>query len=212
MLISNLLTDPWAFFSFAIALLVAFSFHEASHAFVALKLGDNTAQGDGRVNLNPLVHLDPLGTIFLLTLGFGWGKPVRINPNNFNNPRVGSLLSALAGPGANFFLAIIFGLALRFFSPYFSANLSSLLSLIVFINLILMIFNLIPIPPLDGSNILELLVPTQSYIAFAKNGTYFLFALILLSFLGIPVFETIVYAPASWIYHQIIGAEVLGIL
>ena len=212
MLISNLLTDPWAFFAFAVALLVAFSFHEAAHAFVSLKLGDNTALDDGRVTLNPLAHLDPLGTIFLLTLGFGWGKPVRINPNNFKNPRIGSLISALAGPLANLTLAIIFGLALRFLHPFASANLSSLLSLMVFINLILMIFNLIPIPPLDGSNILALLIPAQSYHKFARNGTYFLLSLILLSFLGVPVFETIVYAPATWIYRLIISTQILEIL
>ncbi|MBU1046122.1 site-2 protease family protein [Patescibacteria group bacterium] len=142
-------------------------FHEIAHGWVAFALGDSTAKRAGRLTLNPLKHLDPIGSVllpgFLILMKlagmggfiFGWAKPVPINPYNFKDQKYGSAKVAVAGSAANFSLALIFGLALRFFPIIYSMPGVSLVFLyIVQINLILAVFNLLPIPPLDGSHIL----------------------------------------------------------
>lgn len=141
--------------------------HEIAHGSMALHLGDPTAKHAGRLTLNPLKHIDVFGTIILPALliltkspfVFGWAKPVPINPYNFRDQKWGSLKVALAGPAANLSLAAIFGLLIRFFS--LPETTSILFSLIVIYNLILALFNLIPIPPLDGSHILFSFLPSR---------------------------------------------------
>ncbi len=159
------------------ALLVAITIHEFAHAWTANYYGDPTAKLMGRVSFNPLVHLDLVGTIFLLVAGFGWGKPVMVNPNNFKNPKLDNITVSLAGPMSNLFLAVILGIILRFVP--LPDNASSILVIIVFFNLILMIFNLIPIPPLDGSKILSLFISDQAYLVLQQFGIFLLLILIL---------------------------------
>jgi len=139
-------------------------FHEYAHAWMANYLGDSTAKDAGRLTLNPLRHIDLLGTVviplLLLTISsvfIGWAKPVPYNPYNLKDPRRGSILIGLAGPAANFILAVVFGLGLRFYHP---AGISNFFSLVVMVNLFLGLFNLIPVPPLDGSKVFTWLFPS----------------------------------------------------
>lgn len=162
-----------------IALIIALTVHEYAHAWVANYYGDNTAKLMGRLTLNPLAHLDLLGTIFIVIAGFGWGKPVIVNPNNFENPKLDNLTVSLAGPISNLALGIIFGLILRF-APV-PAVVIPYLEIFIFYNLVLMIFNLIPIPPLDGSKMLAVFLSEQTYMVLQQVGIPILFALILFS-------------------------------
>jgi len=196
----QLLDNPLDLVFFAGALLLAITIHEFSHAWVANYLGDPTAKRAGRVTLNPLAHLDPLGTIMLLLVRFGWGKPVPINPNNFKNPRMGSALTALAGPTSNFLLANLLALIYKL-SNLGGSSLGTFIVLTIYMNLVLMVFNLLPIPPLDGSKFFALFFPAldsrkaESYgpfvlIAFILvGGTVFIIPVIqvLLKFMGIGV-------------------------
>lgn len=150
MLLLNLLQNPLALVAFLIALLVGITVHEFAHAWTAQLLGDPTAKYQGRVSLNPLAHLDPLGTILLFVAGFGWGKPVPVNPQYFERPALDELLVALAGPASNFLTALVLALLLRLIP---SAPVAEVMILVIHINLYLMVFNLVPIPPLDGSKI-----------------------------------------------------------
>ncbi len=150
-------------------------FHEYAHGWMAYRLGDSTAKDAGRLTLNPIVHLDLVGTVILplfllFTWGgfLGWAKPVPYNPNNLRDQRYGSLKVALAGPGVNLLIALVLGLILRFLigSASVSINLALMqfltyLGLIVYINIFLALFNLIPLPPLDGSKILADLLPNK---------------------------------------------------
>lgn len=143
--------------------------HEVSHGYMADWLGDPTARLSGRLTANPLKHIDPIGSIIvplitsLMGFTFGWAKPVPYNPYNLRNKRQGELLIALAGPASNILLALVFGTLLRFMvsSGNISESILTIVSYIVIINIILAIFNLIPLPPLDGSKILFSLLPNQ---------------------------------------------------
>jgi len=148
--------------------------HEIAHGAVALRLGDTTAKDAGRLTLNPLKHLDPIGSfllpLFLFYLGgpvFGWAKPVPYNPLNLKNPKTGAGLIGAAGPLSNLFLALVFGVSIRILTsvtiPGPISAFVILFQIIVLINIALAIFNLIPIPPLDGSNILFALLPDRLY-------------------------------------------------
>ena len=150
-------------------ILVALTFHEFAHGYVALRFGDPTAKMAGRLTLNPLSHLDPIGTIMLFVVHFGWAKPVPVDPRYFRNPKQDMLWVALAGPGANMVLAFIFGILYSTFypgappPPYLPPNipLAIMLWYGLYINLALAIFNMLPIPPLDGSKVLRGLLPYQ---------------------------------------------------
>jgi len=146
-----------------IALIIALTVHEFAHALVADRLGDPTPRSQNRLSLNPLRHLDPLGTIMLIFAHFGWGKPVRIDPYNLQNPKRDELLIALAGPTSNLLLAILFSLLIRFF-PF----LISILTTFIFYNIALAVFNLLPIPPLDGSKIFINLLPQQQSLQWEE--------------------------------------------
>lgn len=175
-------------FSF-LALIIAITIHEFAHAYVADRLGDPTPRSHGRLTLNPLKHLDPLGTLMLFIAHFGWGRPVPIDPYNFRSPRRDELLVALAGPGSNLLLAVILSLLLRVFPLYF-------LNILIIINVSLAIFNLLPIPPLDGSNILLNLLPVdqaaQWQKAFDQYGSFLLVILLFLPFAGSNLISLII--------------------
>ena len=150
-----------------IVLIMSATIHEYMHGFVANQLGDPTAKNAGRLTLNPIKHLDLFGSILipltLLVSGshflFGWAKPVPYNPNNLSDRKYGDAKVAVAGPLANLFMAVVFSIVFRFLDP--STIFAYLVSEIVIINLILMIFNLVPIPPLDGSKILAVFLPSN---------------------------------------------------
>ena len=137
-------------------LVFSLCFHEFSHGYIAYRLGDPTAERCGRLTLNPLAHLDPVGSIMILFVGFGWAKPVPVNPNNFSNPRIDMMKVAIAGPASNIILAFIGGTFIRLlgFTDLLDNNLIiSVLELFTWINIALAVFNMLPIAPLDGSQI-----------------------------------------------------------
>jgi Zn-dependent protease len=162
--------------------------HEVSHGYAALALGDPTAKYQGRLTLNPLSHLDPVGSLLVPLIGYfaggfiiGWAKPVPFNPYNLRNAKWGEALVAIAGPLSNIFLAAIFGLSIRFFGAMMNPAFLSLAGFVVLINITLAVFNLIPIPPLDGSKILFALLPYkwQSFKeSFEKYGLVVVFVFV----------------------------------
>ena len=165
-------------------LLLALSFHEFSHGYVAYRLGDPTPARAGRLTLNPLAHLDPIGTMMLFLFHFGWAKPVPVNPYYFRNPRRDMVLVAAAGPVANLILAVLAGLLAKLL-VILGTSSRVLFYMVVYtmdINVILMMFNLIPIPPLDGSKVLFGLakVDPQTEAFLERNGPMMLLVLILL--------------------------------
>ena len=180
--------SPPVLVGIAVALIVGITFHEFSHALVADQLGDHRPRALGRVSLNPLRHLDPLGALFFLLAGFGWGRPVPVNAYALRGGRRGLTLVALAGPVANFavagVVAILFRILLQlgFLDEPFP---NTVMQLIVYFNVALGLFNLIPIPPLDGYNVvLPLLPPRQSFLVqrYAQYGYVALLLLLVLSY------------------------------
>ncbi|MCH5192532.1 MAG: site-2 protease family protein [Oscillospiraceae bacterium] len=171
-----------------IVLLTAFPVHECSHALAAHWMGDDTAKDQGRMTLNPLKHLDLFGTIFMLIGGFGWAKAVPIDPRNFKNRKVGMALSALAGPISNLLMAYISMILCKIAvynstNPY-TAALSKLFLYAVFLNVGLAVFNLLPIPPLDGSRIFNLILPEKLYFKIMRYENIIFGLLFLAVFMG----------------------------
>lgn len=207
MLLFNLISNPLQFIGFIIALLVAITIHEFSHAYVANLYGDPTAKMMGRLTLNPFAHLDITGTIFLLLAGFGWGKPVVVNPRNFKNPKLDNLTVSLAGPISNLLLAVFLGLIYRFVNLPGIAE--EFLFLIIFFNLVLMIFNLIPIPPLDGSKILGLFTSEETFVILQQIGIPLLFGIIILSSLFYPIIPAIISKTVAFFFTVITGKQIL---
>lgn len=178
--------------------LLALTVHEYAHGWAADRLGDPTARYAGRLTFNPLAHLDPLGTFMLLLIHIGWAKPVPVNPHNLSDPRRDMIWVSVAGPGANMFTALAFGIFLRPFQleGVDFSGLTGLIKLVfvycVVINLILAAFNLIPIPPLDGSKILMGILPPHPaniYRHLERHGPFLIIAIILIDYiLHIPTF------------------------
>ena len=181
--ISSYINNPSALLGLVLAIpgvIIAMTFHEFAHAWAANKLGDDTPRAQGRLNLNPLSHIDPIGIVLLLFAGFGWGKPVEINSNNFNRKvsiRQGNAIVAAAGPIMNFILAILFsivyGLIIKF-NPSFLVTeagqiVINMLGSIITMNVGLGVFNLIPLPPLDGSKIIVAFLPKNMRDWFESN-------------------------------------------
>ncbi len=193
-----MINDPIQFVAFLVALIITLTVHEASHALVAYYLGDPTAKMRGRLTLNPIAHLDLMGSIiFLVTQRIGWGKPVPIDPSNFKNPTRDSALTALAGPLSNFILAFAIALPLKYLEPYMPGIITMIFWMVFHTSIFLGVFNLFPFPPLDGSKILGLIVPRSfhaKYESYLRNGTRYFVVIILIDvfilsdFLGYSVF------------------------
>jgi Zn-dependent protease len=178
-------------------LLIALTLHEFAHGYVAYRLGDPTAKALGRLTLNPLKHLDPIGTLAFFLIKFGWAKPVPVNPNYLKNPKQDMLWVALAGPVTNLILAIASALlakALWLFAslvPYSAVAeavlvpVNAMLIASVWINLVLCIFNFLPIPPLDGSRILTGLLPHDLARSYLKIEKYGFIIILILAFSGV---------------------------
>lgn len=176
--------SPFEIVAWIVGFLVALTVHEAAHAAAANYLGDPTAKWAGRVSLNPLRHLDPVGTIFLFFAGFGWGKPVPVNPNNFANQRAGEVLTSLAGPLANFVVALVLAIPHNLLPTGSPAFL--FIQIVMFVNIVILVFNLLPIPPLDGGGVVANFLPPRLAEKYLRNGPIILFGLIALDF----VFKT----------------------
>lgn len=196
-------------------ILFSLSIHEFMHGFVALKLGDPTARNLGRLTLDPRKHIDPLGFLVLMVFGFGWAKPVRVNARNFKNPKWGFALVALAGPLTNFLLgainAAIYGVLWGFYahaalSSTSDFRLSLLYWCMIFfmlaamLNFIYSVFNMIPLPPYDGSRILFTFLPQRAYFAVMKYERYILYGLLAVLILCSYVFG---FSPFSWVAEKL---------
>ena len=172
--------------------IIAITFHEFAHAYAASRLGDDTPRRQGRVTLNPIAHLDPFGTILLIFANIGWGKPVQINPRNFTRNVTmskGEAIVSVAGPLMNFLLSIILGIilfAILVFAPEFSVLSSTgqiimeILRIAVMVNIGLGVFNLIPLPPLDGSKIFRSVLPYKAKTWLDRNEKYFYIAFLIM--------------------------------
>lgn len=188
------------------AVVLAMSFHEFSHALAAKWMGDRTAKEQGRLSLNPFAHLDPMGLLFLLLFGIGYAKPVNVNPRHFKNPRLGMLLTAAAGPLSNLILAFVLNayigtLLADFQNPSaFSQNLLILLKITRWYNIVLAVFNLIPLPPLDGSKILGELLPLKMRLSYYNLERYrfYIWIALLLILNRTSIIETVGFGILSW--------------
>ena len=203
--------------------LIAITFHEFAHAWAADKLGDDTPRNEGRLSLNPLAHLDPVGSIMLLFAGFGWGKPVMVNPRNYNREMSmdkADALVSIAGPAMNFIIAII--LTLIYCAIYKFAGVAVLTSKIlgiimimlmyaISINIGLGVFNLIPLPPLDGSKVIKPILPYNAKIWFEDHEQIFYIIFVALWIVG--VLGTIITPIISIVYSGIInlGFTIFGL-
>ncbi len=211
MILGLLFEQPMVFVAWLVAILFALTVHEFAHALAATMQGDPTAKLMGRLTFNPLAHIDMIGFLSLLLVGFGWGKPVPVNPIYFKNKKWGDTIVAFAGPLANFISIIVFGIILRIvistaiLSP--GNLLVSFLFFIIMINMVLGVFNLIPLPPLDGSHILFNILPSQFNelkYKLVKNGPWLLLTLIMADrFLGIGLLSGLFNFFQSFIYRII---------
>ncbi len=194
MIISLLFSEPTLFFLWLLAIVYGITVHEYSHVLAAYLQGDDTGRLMGRLTLNPIAHIEPIGMILLLIVGFGWGRPAPFNPYNLKYRKWGEVYVALAGPLSNLISIIVFILAVNILGPILGpANLLiQLFGFLILINIILLAFNLIPIPPLDGSKLLFTLLPARyEHIKaqLSRNGPWILLMLIFAdNFLGINIF------------------------
>lgn len=183
-LLNLLIKDPLTFVLLAIPLLYSIILHELAHGWVADRMGDPTAKWQGRLTLNPLKHLDPIGTFMLFIVGFGWAKPVPVNFNNIQDTRKGLILVSSAGIIANMLLAFVAFFLFQLLSPTPGGVLATLLYYLAQINIMLAAFNLIPIPPLDGSKILMGFLSERLQYSLSRLEPYGFFVIIGLLYLG----------------------------
>ena len=213
----NYISNPGALFGLLVSIpgvLIAITFHEFAHGFAAYKLGDNTAKNEGRLSLNPLDHLDPIGTLMLLFAGFGWGKPVHVNPMNYTRKmsmEKGEAIVSVAGPLMNILLAFVFAIiyaliykfaGLEFIESTVGYIIMLLISSTISINIGLGVFNLIPLPPLDGSKIIMPFLPYNAKQWFRNNEYIFYIVFVVIWITGI----------AGWIISPAINAITNGIM
>lgn len=206
--IAEYITNPGALFALLVGIpgvLIAITFHEFAHGLAAYKLGDNTAKNEGRLSLNPLDHLDPIGTLMLLFAGFGWGKPVHVNPTQYTRKismEKGEAIVSFAGPLTNivlaFLFAFVYGTLIKFASVEFLMStlgnvIQLLLTSTISINIGLGVFNLIPLPPLDGSKIIMPFLPYKAKQWFRNNETIFYIIFVVIWITGIA---SIIISPA----------------
>lgn len=186
-LLDILYQNPVAFLIIALSLAISISIHEFAHAYVAFKLGDYTAKNLGRITLNPLAHLDIIGTAALLFVGFGWGKPVPVNYYALKNPKRDMALIAFAGPASNFALAIALTLVIKIVQLTDSVLLLKALSpiyVLIIYNVVLGVFNMLPFDPLDGFKIVNGLLPPRLSVQWAQTAPYGIFLLLLFIMTG----------------------------
>lgn len=198
----------------AVGVIYSIILHEVAHGLVAKYLGDDTASVMGRLTLNPIAHIDVWGTIilpliliFLRLPVFGWAKPVPVNPNKMEKPSSDFFITALAGPISNFLIALVLGSFVRFIGV--PSGIMGLILFLVEINLALMIFNLIPIPPLDGSKVLGLFLPMETMVFLQQFGMFILFALIIFSS-SIPIIPYIINHVVGFFFSLLTG-QTMGI-
>jgi len=189
---------------FVPVILFSLTIHEYAHAYIAHKLGDDTAKRLGRLTLNPLKHLDPLGTILLLLVHFGWAKPVPVDPRNFKDPKKDMLYVAIAGPISNIITAVIAAVILKFILIYYGSFIGSAnvmepivqtLYWLIFIGVVLAVFNMLPFPPLDGSRVLYGILPDSMANSIRQIETYGIFILFGIILLGGSIFSKVITFP-----------------
>jgi Zn-dependent protease len=192
--------SPEEILSLAVALILAFTIHEYAHAFMAFRLGDPTAKNLGRLTLNPIKHLDVLGTLMVFVIGFGWAKPVPVNPYNLRNGRKGMAMVAVVGPLSNLALATVVAVIWRATGFVGGDFLISALLVFIYLNIALLFFNLIPVPPLDGFRVLLGVLPesmARQWERTAQIGPLVLFAVIMIgNFIpGLDILDRLVVGP-----------------
>ncbi|MBE6834673.1 MAG: site-2 protease family protein [Ruminococcaceae bacterium] len=193
-------------FAMAFVVFCTLPIHECAHALVAYKLGDSTAKNMGRLTINPVAHIDWIGALMILIVGFGYAKPVPVNARNFKNPKLGMALSALAGPLSNILMAqiFLFGLqAVNHFCDPASILWGAVYSFLYFaalVNISLAVFNLIPIPPLDGSRILSAVLPDKYYFKLMQYERYIVIVVFVLLLTGV------LSTPLSWLSGLLLKA------
>lgn len=176
----------------ALVLFTAIPIHECAHAWAAEKLGDDTGRRQGRITLNPFAHLTLFGSLMLVLVGFGWGKPVQVDPRNFKNPKRGMMLSSLAGPASNFIMAFFSMIVYRVLviialvqNSEFMYTVATVFVYVTIINISLGVFNFLPIPPLDGSKIFNAILPERLYFKIMQYERYIALAMIVLIYTGL---------------------------
>lgn len=189
--------SPQEILYIAVALVVAATIHEFAHAYAAVQLGDPTPKHQGRLTLNPLAHLDPIGSLMIFLVGFGWARPVEINPQNFSDWRRGVLLVAVAGPLANVVAVGVLGLVVRLGIALPAEWAVELWWTMLRINAVLAVFNLLPIPPLDGSRILASLLPGSYAVTYARLQPWGIVVLLVLLVTG--MLGPILTPPVVWL-------------
>ncbi|MBR3878497.1 MAG: site-2 protease family protein [Clostridia bacterium] len=197
-------------------IIISLSVHEAAHGYMAYRMGDRTAYNCGRVTLNPAKHLDPMGSLCMLVFGYGWAKPVPINARNFRNPKYGMAYTAIAGPISNILLGIIGTIlyaVVNFLLYYFWADIAgneflanvlrailTLLFYLGYMNFVLAIFNLIPIPPFDGSRFFSLFLPAKTYFAMMKYERYIMVGILVFMIVCSRLFN---FSPFGWLAEKL---------
>ena len=197
--------DPVGFIAFIIAIVLGITVHEFMHAYTAHRLGDDTARLLGRLSLNPMAHLDPFGTLLLVLAGFGYGKPVPFNESRLRSA-MGVTFVALAGPLANLVLAALCAIPLRFSAAsLLGGAYEEILTAIVLWNCVLAIFNLVPIPPLDGANVVYGLLPPRQQYSWRTYQQYGPFLLLFILLLAPQILSALVFAPALALARFLLG-------
>ncbi len=197
---------------FIIALIIGISVHEFSHALSAYRLGDDTAKNQGRLTLNPKAHLDPMGTIMILFAGFGWGRPTPVTPRNLRlGEKAGSAVVSVAGPISNLIVVLITGIIFQLYmkSGADSIQVARILLTVIQLNLVLAIFNLLPIAPLDGFKIVLGLLPRDAALSFAKTERYGMMILVLIImadvFLNTAILGRVISPGINFLMRLVIG-------
>lgn len=214
-MLTELFTNPFAFLIWIIALLVAITVHEFAHAWSAERLGDPTARLAGRITLNPLAHLDLLGTIMLIVARIGWGKPVPVDPFNFRHPRRDMAITSFAGPAADLILAAVLSLVIRIahLSLGPAATLIEIfLQPMIVLAVILAIFNLLPIHPLDGGAVIVGLLPqnlAEDYDRFSHQYGLFILIFLIFPFFGTPLISQIIFPVVNFILSLLLPGSIL---
>jgi Zn-dependent protease len=203
--IQNAARDPLAFVAFVVAIILGITVHEFMHAYAAHRLGDDTGRLMGRMTLNPMAHFDLFGTLLLVIAGFGYGKPVPFNESRLRSSSSVALV-ALAGPAANFVIAGLCAIPLRFGAvDPFGGAYTQILLYVVYFNCVLGIFNLVPIPPLDGSNVVYGLLPPRQQYSWRQFQQYGPMLLLALLFFGSRILFQVVFGPAQALAVLLIG-------